>query len=443
MAGEIAGLPSQLPPTTESRLSLNFSNDFLGSGGSVDDFRTAQIIIAATVGGKWLALFDHSTLTSRKTPQTGRLDQIAGSLGYRFVDHVKRQTIFRVVAGAGFRTVGDFAGERMQNGFHRIVESDVIDLPYVDSSDTDATVWFDANYYRAMHNSDSNGFFGGWQSGFWLRGNSLATSDSQWDSALGIYAVSSKKSVDIWLGARQDWRTGYDQDFVQEATASAESDIAIVAGLRWGALVLETVQQLNNDASYGQLRFIADGNSSMAALDSWPPFNFEFGIILPDVQVQLTAKIKSGIFASASSNWRESLFIDARFGEPQYGNDSNSFGKTQQLSIGMEYERRLPLAPNWISFYGAIAAGWRREQLLGDGILAGASSNSVDKATFLLNTGLRFAAADLGGGWRYRLQLGLTAWAPTSETQVEFAGQSLPLLKKGLGLNLGMSFDYE
>ncbi len=52
ISGEISGLPPQLPPFIESDLAVTFSNDFLGRGGSVDDFRTQQIIISAKLSDR-------------------------------------------------------------------------------------------------------------------------------------------------------------------------------------------------------------------------------------------------------------------------------------------------------------------------------------------------------------------------------------------------------
>jgi hypothetical protein len=441
-AGEIAGLRSQLVPTTDPDFSLNFSNDFLGRGGSVDDFRTAQIIVASKLGDNWFALLDHSTLTLEETVLRGRVDQVTGSLGYRFIDRKSSDSVIRVAAGSGFRAAGEFSGESMQNGFHQIIGSEITDLPYVAASSTDLTLWVDADYYRTFHASKGDGFWGGWKNGYWIRASSLATGGGQWDNALGIYAVTSKRTLDIWLGARSDWRSGYDQDFVQSATAAAESDIAFVLGVRWGALVLETVQQLNNEASYGQLKLVSDGREPFPAAGALPRFSIEFGIILPDVQMQLAGKIASHVLTGPDSTWRESLVIDTRFGQPQYEDDPSLFVETRQLSVGMEWERHLSRSLNWISAYGALGLGYRYEKLLGDGALAG-ESDATGKATATFGTGLRFSAADLGGGWRYRLQLGVTGWLPASTSDVQIAGQTVQLQQAGLGVSLGMTFDFE
>jgi len=442
-AGEIAGLRSQLVPTTDPDFSLNFSNDFLGRGGSVDDFRTAQIIISSKIGERWFALLDHSTLTLEENPFNGRIDQLTGSIGYRFIDRQSSSTISRLTAGSGFRAAGDYSGEPMQNGFHRIVDSDVKSLPYVDASGVDLTLWIDADHYDEFHISTGDGFFGGWHSGYWVRASSLLTSDLQLDSALGVYAVTSRNSIDLWMGIRRDWRSGYDQDIVQIATAAAEDDLAFVVGLRWGALVLETVQQFNNQASYGQLKLVAGGRQSFPRANSVPRTSIEFGFLLPDVQVLLAGKIKSKLFAGAESSWRESIVIDTRFGEPQYEDNPDLYVETRQVTIGMEWERQLSGALNWINAYGVVGAGWRSERLLGDGLLADEKSEAVGKATATFGAGLRFAAADLGDNWRYRLQLGVSGWVPAGSAEVQFAGQPVELLKTGFGISLGMTFDHE
>lgn len=441
-AGEIAGLRSQLVPTLDPDFTLNFSNDFLGRGGSVDDFRTAQIIVSANIGDRWFALLDHSTLTLEGAQLNGRVDQLTGSFGYRFVDRKSDSTTSRLTAGSGFRAAGDYSGEPMQNGFHRIVDSDVKDLPYVDTSSLDLTLWIDADHYDVFHTSTGGGFFGGWRSGYWLRASSLLSSDLQLDSALGAYVVTSRNSIDIWMGVRRDWRSGYDQDFVQIATAAAEDDIAFVVGVRWGALVLETVQQLNNEASYGQLKLIADSAHSFPAIGPPSRASIEFGFLLPDVQIQLAGKMASNIFSASSSAWRESIVLDTRFGEPQYQDNPELYIETRQVTIAMEWERQLSGAMNWISAYGVLGAGWRSEKLLGDGSLRDEESETVGRTTVTLGTGLRFAAANLGRGWRYRLQLGISSWIPLSDAEVQIANQTIEIQKTGFGVSLGMTFDY-
>lgn len=442
-AGEIAGLPSQLPPSLNPDFSLTFGNDFLGRGGSTDDFRTAQIILSAKLGERWHGVIDHSALTLKELPLSGRIDQVSGSLGYRFIDRRSGQQSTRATAGVGIRSTGDYSGERMQNGLHRLIGSATQQLPYLDSAQTDGTLWIDAQHYAAFHTSRRDGYFGGWQSGYWLRASSLITSDSQWDNALGAYAVTSRNSIDVWLGVRRDWRSGYDQDFVQHSTASAEDDVSIVFGLRMGALILETVQQLNNKASYGQLKLVADGRQSFPADMTWPRFSVEFGFLVPDVLVQLAAKYKIRLLTRAESNWRESLVVDIRLGEPQFGDDPEIYVKTQQVSVGLEWEKSLAATLDWISVYGTAGLGWRREELIGDGSLEGLTSETVGMTTGVAGVGLRFSAASLGEKWRYRLQLGLAASAPFGDSHVDFAGQSMRLHKSSLAVSLGMTFDYE
>lgn len=442
-AGEIAGMRSQLPPTSDPDLTINFSNDFFGRGGSVDDFRTTQIILGARIGERWVGVFDHSTLTLESSPETGRLDQITASFGYRFVDRTGPGKITRVAVGSGLRSTGDFNGERMQNGFHRLINSRISELPYLDTSGVDATLWIDADHYSVFHTSQGDGLLGGWRSSYWIRAQSLLTTDTQWDNALGAYLVASRNPFDIWFGARRDWRSGYDQDFLQNATAQAEDDLALVFGIRMGALVLETVQQLNNKASYGQLKLISDGRKQFPAGSAWPRFSVEFGFIVPDVLLQLAGKRRIRLLTESGSTWHESLVVDVRYGEPQFGDDTSRYVRTGQLALGMEWERQLGAPLGWIGAYGGVNVGLRREQLLGDGMLSGQSSESIDRATAAADIGFRFAAAELGGGWRYRLQLGLTGWSSFGDANLMFNGQDVSLHNTGVGVSLGMTFDYE
>ena len=442
LAGEIAGMRPQLPPSIDPDVTINFSNDFLGRGGSVDDFRTTQTILTAKIGDRWDAVLDHSILTLDQPPLMARTDQFAASLGRRFVDNRSAQRLTTFTAGFGLRSVGDYSGEKMQNGFHQLVGSAAKSLPYVGGSTTDGTVWADAERYASFHMSGGSGFLGGWSSGYWLRGSALATTDTQLDAALGAYLITSKNSMDIWLGARRDWRSGYDQDIVQHATAVAEDDLAAVFGIRFGALVIETVQQFNNDASYGQLKLVADGKTPFPS-GEWPRFGVGLGFILPDVHLQLAAKYRTHFFQDNTSDVKQSIVFDTRYGKPQYQDDPDIYIESRQLSLGMEWEKAFAGTMDWISAYGSTGVGWRSEQLLGDGTLIGQKSETESSAIGVLGAGLRFSAASLGKGWRYRLQLGLTSWVPFSSATVLFDGQSQKLLGSNTGITIGMTFDYD
>ena len=442
LAGEIAGMRPQLPPSIDPDITINFSNDFLGRGGSVDDFRTTQTILTARFGDRWHAVLDHSILTLDQPPMMGRTDQLSASLGRRFVDERSGQRLTTVTAGFGLRSVGDYGGERMQNGFHQLVGSAVKSLPYVGGSTTDGTVWVDAERYASFHLSEGSGFMGGWSSGYWLRGSALVTTDTQFDSALGAYLITSKNSMDIWLGARRDWRSGYDQDIVQQATAMAEDDLAAVFGIRFGALIIETVQQFNNKASYGQLKVVADGKTPFPG-GEWPRVGLEFAFVLPDVHVQLSAKYRTHFFQGSTTDVRQSIVLETQFGEPQYQDDPDLYIKSRQLSLGMEWEKAFAGTMDWVSAYGSGGVGWRSEQLVGDGSLNGQHSETESSAIGVLGAGLRFSAASLGRGWRYRLQLGLTSWVPFSSATVSLDGQSRKLLSSNTGITIGMTFDYD
>jgi hypothetical protein len=442
-AGEIAGIPSQAPPFLQRDLEINFSNDFLGRGGSVDDFRTQQINVTGRIGNDWLALIDHSILTLGSSNPPGRLDQLSASLGYQAINIANANSISRVVVGGGLRSSGNFAGARMQNGFHQLIGSDIVSMDYVGTERTDATVWLDAEVYRSFHESGDTGFFGGWRSGYWLRGNSLLTTDGQWDNAVGAYAVSSKKAFDIWLGLRQDWRSGYDRDAVQAATAAAESELAIVLGIRFGALILETVQQPNGNASYGQLKFFASGKNAFPRSGEWPRIGIELAFILPDVHIELAGKYRSSIIADADSPWSESLLLGVQYGQPQFGDDTSLFLESRQLTLGIEWQRQLSPANDWISCYGALSGGYRTEQLRREGTPATEESDSVGRAVVSVATGFRFNAASLSQSWMYRLQVGISAWLPLSDADVQLSGSVHQIQSPALGISLGMTFDYQ
>lgn len=383
IAGDIAGLPAALPPHIERSLGLTFSNDFLGRGGSVDDFRTQQIILTVKPAARWTLLLDHSVLTLHDTANNGRTDQLSGSLGYDLISRIESGRNRRLSVGTGFRGNGEYAGERMQNGFHQLIGSQIETLPYTGSERTDATAWFDTEYYTVMREPCECVMFGNRRIGSWLRMNSLVTSDAQWDSSASLFAVANRRAIDLWIGLRRDWRSGYD-DPVQQEAASAEIDLAVVLGVRFGALVLETVQQLNNEASFGQLRLVSSDEYRYSSTGPRRRIGIEMGFHLPDVHLHFAGHRRTFLLTADSSDWRESAFVSIDYGEPQHADSNSVFVRSMQLGIGLEWERILTEQSSWLSAYGSAGAGWRYERLVGDGALTGEKSASVGRAVLLL-----------------------------------------------------------
>ena len=359
IAGEIAGLPANTPPFIERPLELAFSNDLLGRGGSTDDFRTQQFIITAELSERWDLTIDHSILTLVDADEPGRTDQLSASLGYRLLDSGNERASNRLTAGIGVRSFGDFGGERMQNGSHQLVQSSVEVVPYTDLERTDATAWIDAQRF-ALINGDFDA--AGWRFGYWLRGSALWASDGQLDAALGAYGTAGTGAVDLWLGLRQDWRSGYEAPVLVEA-ATAEEDLAAVFGLRWGPIVFETVQQLDNTASYGQVRLVAAGFGEERHSAARSGFTLDAGITVPDVLLNVTGRWQAGWLNRSSADWRRTLFVTSGYGEPQHDDDPMIYRRTLQAGAGIEWEKALS-DDGWASIYASAGAGWRQERSL-------------------------------------------------------------------------------
>ena len=327
IAGEIAGLPANTPPTIDRPLEFAFSNDLLGRGGSVDDFRTQQFIISAEIGERWGLTVDHSILTLVDVDEPGRTDQLSLSLGLRVIDTASDTSVNRLTTGLGIRSYGDFGGERIQNGSHQLVSSSVEVVPYTDLSRSDATVWLDAQRYSLFKGSiDSQN----WRYGYWLRASALWASDGQLDAAAGIYGIAGKGSVDFWVGLRHDWRSGYEAPVLVE-TAFAEEDLAAVFGLRWGSIVFETVQQFDNKASYGQIRLVAAGFGAERNMSPQSRFVLDAGITVPDVHLMVTGRYASDWLNRSEPSWQRSLFIQTAYGEPQHDDDPMIYRRSIQV----------------------------------------------------------------------------------------------------------------
>ena len=441
-AGEIPGIRPLVPTLQERDLELTFSNDFLGRGGSVDDFRTQQIILSGKIASRWRANLDYSMLTFSGEPEAGRLDQISLSVGYELVNSRSDTRVDSITVGTGLRSVGQFAGERIQNGFHRIIGSDIEALPYTGSSDNDLTAWIDVGRYRAVRSPADVGFMGAWQKGYWLQASTLTTTAGQWDSSAAVLGVLSKPGNDIWLGIRSDWRTGYDDTVLRE-TARAEKDIAIVLGVRFGPLILETTQQLDNDASYGQLRLVSSAESRHRRRTDAKRVRggFTFGILMPDVQMRLAGRIPVRMLTSETSRWHGSVVVGLEYGEPQYKTDTSLFVRSRQVDAGIEFERPLS-GDDWLSAYCAAGLGWRDEKLLSTGEAGSETSTAVGRAALTVGAGFRFDAAGSTQDWRLRIQLGLVGRRPLSDANVDLNGRSLTIQRSALDLELGVAVDF-
>ena len=439
-AGEVAGLLPPLPPFHDQDIALVFSNDFLGRGGSVDDYRTQQVILSARLTDRWSVLLDHSILTLNDGIDAGRIDQLTVSFGYDLVNRDLGERVDKVAIGFGARGEGSFGGERIQNGFHRLIGSRTEDLPYVPGDASHATAWLDASHYRLLRDAGQGGLLPGWRTGAWVRAGSLLTTGGQWDGTVSAFAVASRKSIDVWFGARADWREGYDKDVLRE-TARAEADLGVVLGARFGALVIETVQQLNNDASYGQLRLVSTGRHNRAAVDFRPRLAVDFGVSMPDVTMRVAGKYAvPGLWGPG---WQESIVLAGTYGEPQYKNDNRLYVRNRQLEAGLEFERPWAADSDWLSIFAVTTAGWREQALIVEDQSGEQRTDGVGRAVLTLGGGIRAEAAGPGRGWRLRIQAGLFATFPAASASFELDGQTYRVQEAALNAMLGFTAGFE
>lgn len=434
-AGEIAGLRSNTPPSIERLIEFSFSNDFLVRGAAVDDFRTQQFIISGTIDDRWDVAFDHSILTLVDADEPGRTDQLSATLGFRLIEKANQNTVNRLKTGLGIRSYGDFGGERIQNGSHQLVRSSAELVPYTDLNRTDATVWLDAQRYSLLKGSiDSQD----WRYGYWLRGSALWASDGQLDSAVGIYGIAGKGTIESWLGLRHDWRSGYEAPVLVE-TALAEEDLAAVFGLRWGSIVFEAVRQFDNKASYGQIRLIAAGFGDERQGARQSQFTLDAGITVPDVLLNITGRWRSDWLNRGAATWRRSLFVTSGYGEPQHDDDPTVYRRTVQAGVGVEWERQLAGRDGWASVYGSVGVGWRQERIFGDDDRVGEQSDTVSRGAVLGGFGMRFNSGELFSGLNYRIQLGIAGWVPFSDATAQMSGEKFRLQQPTLAITLGLT----
>jgi len=134
---------------------------------------------------------------------------------------------------------------------------------------------------------------------------------------------------------------------------------------------------------------------------------------MPQVTFQAAARWYRHLFASDGSPWDEAFLAEIRGGQPQLGRNPSLFVDTSQLSLGLEWSRRVSEQIDWVRFYTNTGIGWRNEQLLGREELLGERSESADRAVLLAETGFEFDAARLSRHMRLRLRIGVTGWLPS------------------------------
>ncbi len=453
-AGEIPAVPPRLPPILLDTLHLNWGNDVFTLGGTQDDFRTQQVFLSARLSDRWILSIDHSILTfrgpTRNEPDPigteGRLDQLSTSFGYMLYQRQEPSFELETSSGLGFRASGNLAGARIQNGFHRLIDNGLIDLPYVDTERTDGLIWLQGNlqYLKPHVMPDWLGWLGAdWRSGYWLYAATLATTDLQWDGTANVSALAAKGPWKLWLGLRADWREGYDRDIVQTATAANEEGTSFSFGLALGSLVLETTQNLDSDTGFGRVGFNADPAMAHSFSGRKSGFGTQFSIFIPEVYFQLQGRWLPS-FLNSASVWGGRLYsiVDARYGEPPLGNSTEVFVESMQLTVGGEWETEIRGVSPWIKPYIGLSLGWRREQVVGDEELSDVKSDAVDRAVLVGDAGLRFDMAGNRRSWHLQLLLGLSGWVPLNDARVMFHDSFMRIQKPDVSAVTGFTLSF-
>jgi len=93
--------------------------------------------------------------------------------------------------------------------------------------------------------------------------------------------------------------------------------------------------------------------------------------------------------------------------------------------------------------YDSLGIGLRSERLKGEGDeLRGMASESIDRAGLTSNAGMRFSTSAGNRAWSLMFQLGMSAWLPSSDGEVKFAGRSETLQRAELVFVSGALFRF-
>lgn len=451
-AGEIAGAPAPVVPSIAGDLRIYVGNDAFGRAGTEEDFRTQQTMLDARLSQRWLLAIDHSILTldehdtgTDATP--GRLDQLSATVGYALIQDGENPSVRynAVSAGAGIRATGKFAGDRIQNGFHRLTGDLVVRLDYVDSHDVDGIFWLRGTRQRT-YSPNLSGWLRESRLGYWIEGTTLASTGGQWDSSVGVYALGLREPLSLWLGLRRDWRSGYDRDPVQRLTARVESGLFGVVGIAIGPLIIESVQALESGTqSFGSVSIVAGETATQPVGLGDSSAGLQLAILAPDME--LAAQLRWApkfLNASLETDRRLRLYTEARYGEPELNGSTTTFIRTRQLTLGGELELELDPSLRWVKPYGALGLGWRGEQPRDEEPGGARAPAEIGRPVLTGDLGLRFDFAGNGKSWSLRSQLGLTGWLPFSDATAEIGARRVRLQDPGLAAVVGVtaSFDW-
>lgn len=448
-SGDIAGAPAIVPPTVLGSFSFLWSNDFFGRGGQSDDYRTQQLGLQIDIASRWNFVFDHSILTASETNPVlpgvkGRLDELNLSLGYDLYQK-KSSTNGQgmIVAGAGLRAYGDYGGARIQNSIHRLLNNGVNDSAYVDTDTNMAIFWLKGDYQKLYTLPSGIEGSTSWRTGYWLDATGLVSTGQQWDATLAANVVMSNPSTTLWLGIREDWRENYDLDFVQQATALSESGTSLVLGLGFGPVLFETVQGLDENASYGRLIFTSVKNKDTSLEPPGQDNNaVVLNFLLPDVELELQYKRALSATIQSLGQPRTWLVFGMHYGEPAYTDSLAIYNVIRQFALGVEFEWREQDSNQLLWPYLTLLAGQRSEQLKANaGMLAGETSETVSSMLVEIGTGLRFNLYPRNK-WQFLFQIGLTGRYPLESKLVVFDQTQVELLQPDLAATLGFSLNY-
>jgi len=446
LAGDIPGMPLVLPPSGSANHWVSWSNDYFGRGGATDDHRTQQLGLGLSIAPRWALILDHSILTLQSVTNTGvqgtRLDQLSTSLGYTlFHSPNATQTIDELIAGVGLRSYGNFSGQKMQHGFHRLLNSEIEHFDYLDARRTDAVVWLRANRERLYPLPSSN--HTAWRTGYWLEVSGLYSSDQQWDAALAFNGVLATAEITGWLGLRVDWRQHYERDALTHAVAESESGMGISLGFRIGPVSLETVQGLGERDSWGRLVFHSrDLPSGAGEFYPLPRHNLALNLLFPDVEAQLRYRYSLSRlpeFFAAPQLW---LMAEIQGGKPAVEGTTCCYRQARQAGIGVELEWRKSHAGIQAWPYLNAAIVQREERLhVDNGDYAGQASQTVNSTLLQLEAGYRIHLYHSKTLW-VDFQTGFVGQLSSTTQEVQAGSQQAILNRSRLLITTGLSIGF-
>jgi len=412
----VPGLPDAPRPGPLPGAWLIWANDtFDGEiGETPDDLRTNAFAGGVRLGRILLAA-DYSILTDRGfiDAHRGRSDELTTTAGVLLIDDRLRDGwSARLAAGVGARWSGDLGGEGIQNGWHRQIGEDTIEVPY-EEGDPVGLGWGEGAWLQTGGLPRVPLLAGG-QLGIEAHAAGLVTGAGEIQASAGVRLVLLGRDGWVHVGVVRDWRGGDPATATAARVAEEESGNAIEYGVGAGALGLAFAVNLDHGYGSGALSFATGRRPAVAG-----PAQL--------AEVEGGLGLYAGYALGWQYRWRPGLIgrliggrcaalVDYRYGRVAPAGWEDNHLVARQGLVGIEVAAAPPRDGFQLVPFVYVAGGVRQEAVTAVGDRPRYGDQDAVAPVVQGGLGLRIAAGRLpragGEAPRYALSFTYDGWLP-------------------------------